>query len=55
MKEVQIRKEIAYLEFVHDQLDSEFYNLDELLKSAGFPEGLKSVKEVAQQMLEEGP
>lgn len=50
----QLNKKIAYLEFVQDQLETEITELDGLLRSVGFPEGLASVKEVAQELLANG-
>jgi len=46
-------KKLAYLEFVHDQLLAELEDLDQLLRKSGFPDGVCSLKEVAQEMLEE--
>lgn len=46
-------KKLAYLEFVHDQLLTELEDLDRLLRQSGFPEGICSLKEVANEMLEE--
>jgi hypothetical protein len=54
MSEQEIQDKIAYLEFVNDQLDSEWRGLDDLLKATGFPQGVESVKDVAQQLIEEG-
>ncbi len=53
MTKAQLRKKIAYLEFVNDQLSSELEHLDELLIAIGFPQGLKSAKGVAIEMLKE--
>ncbi len=53
MNKTQLQKKVAYLEFVHDQLESEFGYLDELLKSVGFPRGVASIKEVAIDLLQE--
>ncbi len=47
-----IIKRIAQLEFIHDQLSTEIVNLDKLLRSVGFPDGIKSAKEVAREILE---
>lgn len=52
MKEKDIIKRIAQLEFVHDQLSSEILHLDRLLRSVGFPEGIRSAKEVAREIIE---
>lgn len=53
MNKTQLQKKIAYLEFIHDQLESEFTYLNHILKSVGFPRGIASVKEVAVDLLEE--
>lgn len=52
MTKKQLEKKIAYLEFVHDQLESELSYVNELLKSVGFPRGLDSAKAVALELLE---
>jgi hypothetical protein len=52
MNKTQLNKKIAYLEFVHDQLETEIFYIDLLLKSVGFPQGLKSAKEVALEILQ---
>ncbi len=54
MNKAQMNKKIAYLEFVQDQLETELTELDSLLRSVGFPEGLASVKAVAQELLANG-
>lgn len=53
MNKAQLQQKIAYLEFVHDQLETETLYLDSLLKSVGFPRGLISAKEVALELLKE--
>ena len=53
MNKTQLQQKIARLEFIQDQLESELFYLDDLLKSVGFPNGLASVKEVAVELLEE--
>lgn len=52
MNKAQLEKKIAYLEFVHDQLETELVYVDDLLKSVGFPQGLNSAKEVALELLQ---
>lgn len=52
MTKKQLQKKIAYLEFMHDQLESELIYVNELLKSVGFPRGLDSAKAVALELLE---
>lgn len=48
----QIQKSIAQLESQNDQLVAEIHYIDELLKASGFPEGLRSLKSVACEMIE---
>jgi len=48
----QLYKKLAYLEFMHDQLESELSYTNLLLKSVGFPKGLDSAKAVALELLE---
>lgn len=52
MKEKDILKRIAQLEFVHDQLSAEILHIDRLLRSVGFPDGIRSAKEVAKEIIE---
>lgn len=52
MNEKEIIKRIAQLEFIHDQLSAEIMNLDRLLRSVGFPDGIRSAKEVAREIIE---
>ncbi len=47
----QLEKKLAYLEFVQDQLESELNDVNQLLKSVGFPRGLNSAKQVALELL----
>ena len=49
----EARQKIAYLEFVNDQIISELRYVDKLLRQTGFIEGLKSLKEAAEEVLEE--
>ncbi len=53
MNQLEITRKIAYLEFVHDQLKTEIDEADTLLRLIGFPNGLESAKNVAQELLEE--
>jgi hypothetical protein len=53
MTKAELKQKIAYMEFVHDQLEAEVEDIDFLLKEIGFPYGLESAKEVAIQMLNE--
>lgn len=52
MEEKDIIKRIAQLEFIHDQLSAEILDLDRLLRSVGFPEGIRSAREVAREIIE---
>lgn len=52
MKEQDIVKRIAQLEFIHDQLSAEILHLDRLLRSVGFPDGIRSAKEVAEEIIQ---
>jgi hypothetical protein len=51
MSEEEILRKIAYQQFLHDQLSTELQELDDLLRAAGFPRGITSVKDVAYEML----
>ncbi|MGM0439702.1 MAG: hypothetical protein ACQEP8_01140 [Chlamydiota bacterium] len=53
MKEQELRKQIAHLEFANDQLASELSYVDNLLKTIGFEKGLESVKLAAHEILQE--
>lgn len=53
MEEKILKKKVAYLEFVNDQLGAEIRYVDQLLRLAGFPDGLESIKMAAQEMLSE--
>jgi hypothetical protein len=48
-----LRQQMAYLEFVNDQLVSELAYIDQLLKIAGFANGIQTLKQSAQEVLEE--
>lgn len=53
MEQNALEKKIAYLEFVNDQLTTELNYIDHLLRIIGFPEGLGTIKSVAQEVIEE--
>jgi hypothetical protein len=53
MNKLQLKKKIARLEFMHDQMTTELIYVDHLLQNVGFPRGLASAKEVALELLEE--
>lgn len=50
----QLLRKIAKLETINDQITAELRYLDQLARSLGFQEGLKTLKEAALEMLEEG-
>jgi hypothetical protein len=52
MENEDLKERIAQLEFQNDQLTTELEYVDQLLRSVGFAEGLKSVKEAAQELAE---
>lgn len=47
MDDQEMRKKIAYLEFVNDQLISEMEEIDDMMRYIGFVDGLETVKETA--------
>ncbi len=47
-----LKKKIAKLESLCDQLQSEMNYLNQLLKDVGFEEGLKTLKEAAIELIE---
>ncbi len=49
----KLHNKIAQLETKIDFYDTEFKNLNRLLKKCGFCEGLKTLKESALELLEE--
>ncbi|MFZ4099309.1 MAG: hypothetical protein ACOYKZ_03155 [Chlamydiia bacterium] len=48
-----LNNKIAYLEFTCDQLTTELRYLDELLRAVGFPDGIKTLKEAAEEVIDE--
>jgi len=48
-----LRKKLAHLESVNDHLYTEINYVDNLLKLVGFPEGLRTVKEAANEIINE--
>lgn len=54
MTKAKLYKKLAYLEFVQDQLETEVLELNKLLQSVGFPQGLASVKQVAEELIAHG-
>ncbi len=49
----KLLKRIAELETINDQLQAELRYLDDLLRKAGFEEGLITLKQAAQELIEE--
>ena len=47
MDDQEMRRKIAYLEFVNDQLISEMEEIDDMMRYIGFADGLETVKETA--------
>lgn len=54
METGELQRKIAYLEFVHDQLITERQEVNELLIEVGFPEGIRSIVSVANEIIHEG-
>ncbi len=54
MTNQELEKEVARLESINDHLKTELEYLDELLKRSGFTNGLTSLREVAEEMIESG-
>jgi len=52
MNQQQIQSEIARLESINDQLETEISYIDELLRISGFTRGIESLREVAIEMIE---
>lgn len=52
MKNKDLLKRIAKLETVNDQLAAELQFLESLTRTLGFAEGLKTLKEAAQEMIQ---
>jgi hypothetical protein len=53
MNRQDLLKKISELESINDQLLAEIRFLDQLMKSVGFEEGLKTLKLAAQELIEE--
>ena len=49
----KLLKRLAHLEFINDQIATELQQVDALLRSIGFSEGLKSVKGAAKEIYEQ--
>ena len=52
MKNTDQMKKLAKLETINDQLAAEISYLDQLARSLGFAEGLKTLKSAALEMLD---
>jgi hypothetical protein len=52
MKEKDLLKKIAKLETLNDQLTAELQYLEQLTRSLGFADGLKTLKAAALDMLQ---
>lgn len=54
MTKAQLLKKIAALESINDQLVSEVEYVDRLMRMLGFSDGLLTVKNTAQEILDKG-
>lgn len=54
MEEQALRKRLAELESINDQLQSEIEYIDSLMRSVGFTNGLETVKATARELYERG-
>jgi len=52
MDQQQLKAEIARLESINDQLETEVAYVDELLRLSGFSRGIESLRDVAIEMIE---
>ncbi|SPN73843.1 hypothetical protein C10C_0696 [Chlamydia serpentis] len=48
-----IQQQLARLEFINDQLTTELEQVNDLLCSLGFPQGLATIKAIAEEVLSE--
>jgi hypothetical protein len=53
MENSDLKKNIALLESMNDQLMAEIAYIDDLMKTIGFTEGLKTVKATAEELYDE--
>lgn len=53
MTKTQLRKKIALLETLNDYLQTEVDYIDQLMTLVGFSEGIKTVKQTAQEMIKQ--
>ncbi|KIC76863.1 hypothetical protein DB41_EC00110 [Neochlamydia sp. TUME1] len=54
MTKAELIKKIAVLESVNDQIYSELYEVDRLMRLVGFEGGLETVKLTAQEIYQSG-
>lgn len=54
MTKAELTKKIARLESINDQLSTEVAYLDNLMRLVGFSDGLRTVKNTAQEILDNG-
>lgn len=54
MTKEQLRKKLAYLESINDQLSTEVSYVDQLMRMVGFSGGLTTVKETAKEIIDKG-
>lgn len=52
MDKKEYEKKIAQLESLNDQLTSEYKYLDQLLRQLGFVDGIQTLKEAAQELIQ---
>lgn len=52
MSNKELQEKIAKLESINDQLASEIRYLHQIAKKLGFPEGLKTLKEAALELIQ---
>jgi hypothetical protein len=48
----KLLQKIAVLETKLDMLETEFFYLDKILKKCGFPEGIKTLKETVDSIVD---
>lgn len=53
MDEKKLERKLAKIESLYDQLLSDVENLNQLLQQLGFPKGIISLREAAQELLQE--
>jgi hypothetical protein len=51
----ELMRKMAALESINDQLMTELAYVDQLMRQIGFSNGLASVKDTAQEIIEESP